>query len=219
MGVIMHKKWFWIGLIIIYLLFLSKDTILGYFRDVKIDEFLESAKIKYYEEEYEELSTLLDIPLYDYDYLYSKVLLRDIYAFFDEITISGGYSDGIKVGNLVVDDKGVIGTVSKTYKKTSRVLLLTSEDTKLSVKINDNYGILESSNHALFVTNLKLNDDIKVGDKVYTSGLTKTPSNVLIGTVKSILKDNLGLELKLLITPASNYQKIPYVGILREVES
>ena len=52
MGVIMHKKWFWIGLIIIYLLFLSKDTILGYFRDVKIDEFLESTKIKYYEEEY-----------------------------------------------------------------------------------------------------------------------------------------------------------------------
>ncbi len=204
------NKFFCFSLIIIYILFLSKDTLWGLFNKNDININTDT----YYKNEYEDMRKLLDIEPVNYEVVYSKVILRDIYEFYNKLTINKGSNKGIREGDLVINQDGVIGKIDKVYKNYSEVVLLTSNKINLSVKINDAYGILKSSDEEINVLNIKLNEEIKEGDYVYTSGLTNSPRGILIGEVKEINKDDLELEYKLVIEPKVNLKEIKYVGVI-----
>lgn len=221
--IMLKKNWFLIALLILYILFLSKDFIFGYVDNTdKLINVVTDEKLNYYQEEYKKMQKLLNINYYDYNVIYSKVVLRDIYAFYKEIVIGKGSNDGIKKQDIVINDLGVIGVVNEVNKNSSVVMLLTNSDTQLSVKINDSYGMLTSVDNKIVVKNIKLDKEIKEGDLVYTSGLTNIPGNVLVGKVISVAKDNLELEYIINVESASNLQNINYVAVingLKEVES
>ena len=211
----LKKNWFVIVVLVLYLLFLAKDHLFGFLDNTQnLDSYLTDVKLLYYKNEYQEMKKLLDIDDQDYSFLYSKVLLRDIYYFYDEITIGKGSSDGIKVQDLVVNEEGVVGIVKEVKNHSSVVQLLTHSDTQLSVKINQSYGILTSVDHEIIVKNIKLDQDIQVGDLVYTSGLTSIPGDILVGSVKEIRTDGLELEYILDVESATYLQDIRYVAVL-----
>lgn len=211
----LKKNWFVIVVLVLYLLFLAKDHFFGFLDNTQnLDSYLTDVKLLYYQNEYQEMKKLLDIDDQDYSFLYSKVLLRDIYYFYDEITIGKGSSDGIKVQDLVVNEEGVVGIVKEVKNHSSVVQLLTHSDTQLSVKINQSYGILTSVDHEIIVKNIKLDQDIQVGDLVYTSGLTSIPGDILVGSVKEIRTDGLELEYILDVESATYLQDIRYVAVL-----
>ena len=189
------KNWFIIAILLIFILFLSKDHLLGFISNTKdLQEFIYDTKLEYYKEEYTEMQSLLNIPESDYEVTYGKIILRDIYEFYDEITINVGTSSGIKVQDLVINELGVIGVIKEAHKNSSVVELLTNKDMELSVRVGSSYGILSSKDEKIIIKNIKLNETIKEGDTVYTSGLTSIPKDIKIGTIKSISKDNLELE-------------------------
>ncbi len=211
----LKKNWFVIVVLVLYLLFLAKDHLFGFLDNTQnLDSYLTDVKLLYYQNEYQEMKKLLDIDDQDYSFLYSKVLLRDIYYFYDEITIGKGSSDGIKVQDLVVNEEGVVGIIKEVKNHSSVVQLLTHSDTQLSVKINQSYGILTSVDHEIIVKNIKLDQDIQVGDLVYTSGLTSIPGDILVGSVKEIRTDGLELEYILDVESATYLQDIRYVAVL-----
>lgn len=211
----LKKNWFVIVVLVLYLLFLAKDHFFGFLDNTQnLDSYLTDVKLLYYQNEYQEMKKLLDIDDQDYSFLYSKVLLRDIYYFYDEITIGKGSSDGIKVQDLVVNEEGVVGIIKEVKNHSSVVQLLTHSDTQLSVKINQSYGILTSVDHEIIVKNIKLDQDIQVGDLVYTSGLTSIPGDILVGSVKEIRTDGLELEYILDVESATYLQDIRYVAVL-----
>ena len=211
----LKKNWFVIVVLVLYLLFLAKDHFFGFLDNTQnLDSYLTDVKLLYYQNEYQEMKKLLDIDDQDYSFLYSKVLLRDIYYFYDEITIGKGSSDGIKVQDLVVNEEGVVGIIKEVKNHSSVVQLLTHSDTQLSVKINKSYGILTSVDHEIIVKNIKLDQDIQVGDLVYTSGLTSIPGDILVGSVKEIRTDGLELEYILDVESATYLQDIRYVAVL-----
>ena len=118
----LKKNWFVIVVLVLYLLFLAKDHLFGFLDNTQnLDSYLTDVKLLYYQNEYQEMKKLLDIDDQDYSFLYSKVLLRDIYYFYDEITISKGSSDGIKVQDLVVNEEGVLGIVKEVKNHSSGV--------------------------------------------------------------------------------------------------
>lgn len=212
------KNAYIIILLILYLLFLCQDHLLGFLDN--IDNLMSSIydeKLAYYQNEYEEMQKLLNIEVLDYQAIYSKVILRDIYAFYDEITIGKGSYDGVSKGDLVVNEKGVIGLVKSVNNHTSIVELLTNSNIELSVKINQSYGILTSVDNEIIVKNVKLDDEIKVGDFVTTSGLTSVPGEILVGKVSEIKTDTLGLEYILEVDAVAYLQDISYVAVLGEV--
>lgn len=212
------KNAYIIILLILYLLFLCQDHLLGFLDNT--DNLMSSMydeKLKYYQNEYEEMQKLLNIEVLDYQAIYSKVILRDIYAFYNEITIGKGSYDGVSKGDLVVNEKGVIGLVKSVNKHTSIVELLTNSNIELSVKINQSYGILTSVDNEIIVKNVKLDDEIKVGDFVTTSGLTSVPGEILVGKVSEIKTDTLGLEYILEVDAVAYLQDISYVAVLGEV--
>ena len=212
------KNAYIIILLILYLLFLCQDHLLGFLDNT--DNLMSSIydeKLAYYQNEYEEMQKLLNIEVLDYQAIYSKVILRDIYAFYDEITIGKGSYDGVSKGDLVVNEKGVVGLVKSVNKHTSIVELLTNSNIELSVKINQSYGILTSVDNEIIVKNVKLDDEIKVGDFVTTSGLTSVPGEILVGKVSEIKTDTLGLEYILEVDAVAYLQDISYVAVLGEV--
>lgn len=209
------KNWFIIAILLIFIFFLSKDHLLGFISNTKdLQEFIYDTKLEYYKEEYMEMQSLLNIPESDYEVTYGKIILRDIYEFYDEITINVGTSSGIKVQDLVINELGVIGVIKETHKNSSVVELLTNKDMELSVRVGSSYGILSSKDEKIIIKNIKLNETIKEGDTVYTSGLTSIPKDIKIGRIKSISKDNLELEYILEVESLSRLEDINYVAIL-----
>ena len=206
------KKWFYIALLIIYLLYLSKDNLLAFSFAEPVN--LEINKESYYENEYNKLNKLFNIPSDTYNIIYSKIIRRDIYDFFDIVIINKGKIDNINKGNIVINDKGVIGIVNQVKNNYSEVYLLTNKHINLSVKINDSYGILTSEDNKLMVKNLKLGQKLNIGDKVYTSGLTDIKEGLLIGRIKDIKKDNLELEYIIEVTPEVDFNNLNYVGVI-----
>ena len=209
------KNWFIIAILLIFIFFLSKDHLLGFISNTKdLQEFIYDTKLEYYKEEYMEMQSLLNIPESDYEVTYGKIILRDIYEFYDEITINVGTSSGIKVQDLVINELGVIGVIKEAHKNSSVVELLTNKDMELSVRVGSSYGILSSKDEKIIIKNIKLNETIKEGDTVYTSGLTSIPKDIKIGRIKSISKDNLELEYILEVESLSRLEDINYVAIL-----
>ena len=209
------KNWFIFALLILYLLFLCKDHLFGFLDNSEyLTDFLYDTKLEYYKKEYEDMQKLLQINNTDYNIVYSKIILRDIYQFYDEITIGKGISDGVKEQDLVVNELGAVGVIKEANQHSSIVSLLTNSSIELSVRINNSYGILCSKDHKIIVKNIKLDQEIKEGDQVYTSGLTNIPGDILVGCVKKIKTDGLELEYILDVSSVIDMNDLSYVAVI-----
>ena len=200
--------------IIIYIIFLTKDSFIGLINnkdkiESKICELENNNVLK----EYNELLNLVNLTKDNHLLIYSKIINRNIYEFYNFITISKGYKDDIKKGDIVLNEYGLIGTISKVNKNSSEVSLITNKDTNISVKVGESFGILYSKDNKLKIKNMKIEGTIKEGDEVLTSGLTSIPEGIKIGKVKNIKKDELELEYILDIEPISLHN-LKYIGVL-----
>ncbi len=207
----MKDKIFYISLLFIYILVLSKDSLLYLIKAKEIN--LNNYKDTYYEKEYDDLSKMLDLKNTSYNIKYGRIILRKINDFYNKVDINLGY-DEIKKGDIVVNELGLIGIVNKTYQNYSTVNLITNNDINISVKINEGYGILRAKNNKLVVQDLKLDKTVNEGDKVYTSGLTNIKEGILIGTVKKVLKDDLELDYEIEVEPSVNFYNLKFIGVI-----
>ena len=209
-----RKNWFYISLIIIYLIFLTKDSFIGLINnkdDIANSKCtLENNSII---KDYEKLLNFMNLTENKQELIYSKVITREIYEFYDKITITKNENDNIKKGDIVINEYGLIGTISKVNKNSCEVSLITSNDTNISVKVGESYGILYSKDHKLKIKNMKIEGSIKEGDEVYTSGLTSVPEGIKIGKIKNIKKDELELEYILDIESISLHN-LKYLGVI-----
>ncbi len=212
----MHKKnFFYISLIIIYILYLTKDNLFALTSNLEsLNNFTSDIKESYYETEYQKLSNILKINPSAFNIEYSKVMLQNIYDFYNKITINKGTNSNIEKGQAVINEKGLIGIINKVSNNSSEVNLITNPNTSISVKVNNSYGILTTKDNKLIVKNIKTNNEITEGEQVFTSGLTDIPEGILVGTVKSVTKSSLELEYILEITSAIDIYNLSYVGVV-----
>lgn len=215
-----RKKTFII--IIVLLIILFSEKIYGF--KIKMDEYnLISSNVNDVKEENLKTKENDFISSYQYDdYLdynieYSKVLYRDLYNLKDEITIYKGKNNGIKLNNLVINTKGLVGIVTKVNENSSIVKLLNNKNTILSVKINNVYGILKFKEENLIIEGINNKAEIKVGDKVTTSDISIYPEDILIGTIAEINFDDYEIEQIIKLKPAVDFENIKYIGIITDL--
>ena len=216
-GFMLKKNWFYLFLFTIYILYLAKDTLMGFFISLDpnlINNTYTNMINQNLEEENHELKKLYQLEEQYPELIFSKVLIRDIYYFNDKITIAKGLNHHIKDGDIVINEEGLVGIIKKSYHNYSEVELITNPNINLSIKINDSYGILTSRDKKLTIQNMKLNQEIKPGDIVSTSGLTGIPANIYVGEVESVYKDNLELEYILELKNRDSLEQLKYVGVI-----
>ncbi len=180
-------------------------------KDLEIDELKELLKFK------ETLS--------EFTIISGTIINRNSLYWNNELVINIGDKDGVKVGMAVIDNKGLIGKIVDTSYTTSRVKLITSNDTnnKISVKIwfNDksiNKILSVDEDNNLYISGIDNRENIKVGDLVTTSGLSDIfPSGIDIGYVLKIENDKFGISQKAFIKPASNLDDLRFVFVLKRL--
>lgn len=173
-------------------------------------------RCQFLEDDYNKLLEFSEINLnYESDYLNTYVIYKDIYNYLNEITIRGGEDEELN-NNPVIYDNTLVGFISKVSKNSSTVKLITNKDSKVSVKINNEIGLLEYKNNELIVSNISNYSHINIDDNIYTSGLGNTKENIYIGTVKDIIEDQKGIEKVIKVNYQLNIKDINYVNILKE---
>ncbi len=199
------------------ILFLILIIIEPIYKLLKIDEDVYTPmRCQFLEDDYNKLLEFSEINLiYESDYLNTYIIYKDIYDYMNEITIRGGLDEGLN-NNPVIYDNTLVGFVSKVSKTSSIVKLITSKDSKVSVKINNEIGVLEYKDNELIVSNISNYSNINIGDNIYTSGLGNTKENIYIGTVKDISLDKKGIEKVIKVNYKLNIKDINYVNILKE---
>lgn len=208
----------YIILLIVFLLIIFGSNINAFLRS--FDNNLNSNNINNnyctsLENDYNELLKINDFKITsELNLVVSKVMLRDIYEFRDTLTIYKGTNSGIKEGNAVITDKGLIGVVSKVNKESSVVELITNKSSNISVRIGSSYGILNMQDNSLIVSDLSMYDDVFIGEEVYTSGIGNLPGDIYIGNVIDIKANNTEIEKILEVSPVVDLSMINYVMVV-----
>lgn len=201
--------------IIFLILFIFKDYLYSLIniKEIQIDNCI---YLKNIEKNYEELLEFSNIEInYNIDYLNSYIIYKDIYNYLKEVTILGGKDKNLKENDPVIFNNTLVGTIKKVNKTTSIVKLITNNESILSVKINNEIGILEYDN-TLKITGISNYGNIAIGDEIYTSGFGNIPENIYIGKVKDIILDSKNIEKIIYLDYSIDLKGINYVTILKE---
>ena len=167
------------------------------------------------ERDYNDLLSIHDFSLAsNFNLVVSKVYLRNIYEFTETVSIYKGSNDDLDVGLAVINDAGLVGVIKDVDTSSSRVTLLTSKNSNISVKVNEAYGILKYQSGKLIVSNLSSNTNMAVGDKIYTSGIGNLPGDILVGEVSKIDLNNTEIEKIITVKPAVDFENINYVMVV-----
>lgn len=134
---------------------------------------------------------------------------------YEEFIINKGLNHDIQNGCLVMNETRLIGFVTNAHSNYSNVELLENMNKKISVKINENYGILENVNKKLIITGMN-GKNLKIGDSVYTSGLTNILGDVYIGKISKIIENDDTFRTKIYLEIEKNYDEYKYLMVVKK---
>nr|WP_294841431.1 rod shape-determining protein MreC [uncultured Methylotenera sp.] len=111
--------------------------------------------------------------------------------FTKKIIVNRGSNQQVVDGAAVVDAKGVIGQVTRTYPASSEVTLITDKSLTIPIQIERNglraIAFGHGRDNTLDLPFLPANVDIKPGDKLVTSGIDGVyPKGLAVATVTDI---------------------------------
>ena len=164
--------------------------------------------------------------LNDYTLINATVIARNPDTWRDIVTINKGANDGLTPQMSVMSDNGLVGKVLDVNPTSARVALLSNNDNTL-VRVaamiqgekESIYGTLTGYDHEkniLIMSQIQATQEIKVGDKVVTSGLGGvSPSSLYIGTVEEVAMDRFGLYKEVRIKPAADTNDVRYVTVVK----
>jgi rod shape-determining protein MreC len=130
------------------------------------------------------------------DMLIAETIAVDMDPYQRKIVVNKGSSQGIYKGQPLVDAYGVMGQINEPGLLTSTAILITDPSHAIPVQVNRNglraivYGT--GTANVLSIPYLPNNADIKVGDKLVSSGLgARFPEGYPVAVV-SVVNRNLG---------------------------
>ncbi|WP_151743379.1 rod shape-determining protein MreC [Acinetobacter calcoaceticus] len=166
------------------------------------------------------LRGLLDTPLIiDGRMEIAEVIGTDADPLRHIIIVNRGSVDHLKVGQTVLDDKGIMGQIINVYPHSSRVMLLSDKEHSLSVRL-ERTGMRAIVSGTGDLGRLKMeyvptSANIQVGDKVFSSGLGEHfPAGYAVGTVAKIKRHNSGEFAEIDVTPAAQLATGHHVVVL-----
>jgi rod shape-determining protein MreC len=127
--------------------------------------------------------------------------------FTNAVIVNRGTQHNIKAGQAVVDSKGVIGQITRVYPFSSEVTLITDKSLSIPIQIERNqlraiaFG---AGNDTLDIPYLPTNVDIKIGDKLVTSGIDGIyPGGLAVAIVTDIQQNPDSPFAKIISVPVA----------------
>lgn len=150
----------------------------------------------------------------------AEVISVDVSDLFETIRINKGRRQGVGIQMPVVNHEGVIGQVLRVSDDYSDILLITDPNSSVDALIQRSRirGVAKgASSQICKLKYLNRIDDVKVGDRIVTSGLaSRFPKGINIGEVTRVEKKKYGITQDVKITPSVNFNKLEEVFLIVE---
>lgn len=133
-----------------------------------------------------------------------------------EVVVNKGSNDHVYQGQPVLDASGVMGQVVGVGALTSKILLITDQQSAVPVEDYRNgmraIAVGLGTSGRLVLMNVPDENDIQVGDLFVTSGLGLCyPIGYPVGTVTKIQNANNNLETKIILSPTAHLNQTEQV--------
>lgn len=140
--------------------------------------------------------------------------------FSNIITINRGSQHNVLPGQAVVDAEGVVGQITRVYPFTSEVTLITDKKLSIPIQIERNQlraiAFGEGKRNTLDIPYLPTSVDIKVGDKLVTSGIDGVyPAGLAVATVIEIKQSQDSPFAKIISKPVAGVNNHKHVLIIK----
>jgi rod shape-determining protein MreC len=143
--------------------------------------------------------------------LLGAVLYESRDRFTRRIVLQAGSEAGVRPGNPVIDELGVVGQVTRVFPATSEVTLLTDKDQSIPVRIVRNglrgvaFGGVESG--TLDLRFMAANADVVNGDIAVTSGLDGLyPAGLPVARVSLVERAAKDQFARIVLTPLAGVE-------------
>jgi rod shape-determining protein MreC len=180
---------------------------------------LESQQLREHFIENQRLKALLDFKQqFSYTMLPAEIIGRDPSSWFKTILVNRGTETGVERGSGVISPHGVVGTVIETTLHSSKVLLITDQNSAIDIleKRTRVRGILTGlAENACTVNYVVKSEDIRPEDEIVASGLNAVfPRGILVGRVSEISNASDGFFKDIAVVPAVDFSKLNEVLIV-----
>lgn len=156
-----------------------------------------------------------------YTYVPAEVIGWNTDQRLNTIVIDVGRAEQVRKYMAVVMEDGVLGRIIEVGLTSSYVQLLTDRNCRISglVQRSREQGIIQYVNDALYMQ-LPLRADVRIGDRVVTSGLGGTfPSGLPVGSIGQIALDSRDFFKQVSITPAVELNRLEEVFVIAGEET
>jgi rod shape-determining protein MreC len=156
----------------------------------------------------------------DYETIPAEVSVQDPTGFSQTVLINKGELDGVILGQAVVVTPGLlVGRVTKTYRTTSEMTLVTDPSMTINGEIADSgaRGLVKGEHGLSLVLDLVTqNEVIKSGDKIITSGLSGDfPRGLLVGEINAIKSSSSDLFQQAFVSPVADLRNLRFVFVVK----
>ena len=149
----------------------------------------------------------------------AEILYTPRDPFSHKIIINKGSWHDIQAGQVVIDNKGVIGQVTQLYPATAEVTLITDRDHSVPIQIvrNNVRTVISGTgkNNEIELRYLSVNTDIRIGDLLVTSGIGGVyPRGLPVAVIKDIKRHSADHFAQITGTPVAGVDRNRQVLIL-----
>ncbi len=182
-------------------------------------EIVELREIK---ADYPRLAALLDYKNANLDrkYLAATVIGRDTTGLLRSITIDRGTRDNLRVGMPVVTELGLVGRIYRVAATNAQVELVTDQNSYVNARLQTSRSegsVVGTASSELRMTFISLNDQVKDGDSVVTSGIGgKFPRGIIIGQVTSSRQDDSKLFQEAQVRSLVDFNRLEIVLVITD---
>ncbi len=135
---------------------------------------------------------------------------RDPFA--RRVFVDKGAGDGVLAGSPVIDERGVVGQVTRVHPLLSEVTLLTDKNQAIPVQVARNglraVAFGGGASGLLELRYLAANAEIVSGDRLVTSGIDGVyPQGLAVGTVSRVERDATNTFARVFCEPAAGVER------------
>lgn len=149
--------------------------------------------------------------------LTARVVGKDPSFWFQTLIVDRGENDGVAVGMVARNSRGVVGQVVQASDNYSKILLANAPSSAIDAIVQKNRvrGILKGGGKKGYVLQYVLkNSDIQVGDVIVTAGIGGLfPQGITLGHVSKVFSQRRGMFLEIEVTPTVDFSRLEFLFI------
>jgi rod shape-determining protein MreC len=149
--------------------------------------------------------------------LLARVLYESRDPFSRKLVLDLGQRAGVRPGQPVIDDRGVVGQITRVFPLTSELTLLTDRDQSIAVKLlrNGLRGVVFGDGRRLELRFMATNADVQEGDQAVTSGIDGLfPPGLAVGAVTGVQRTDKERFAHIELRPAAGIDEHVHVLVL-----